>query len=83
MKTIGNKSKLFAELIAIGKKNEMRDDEFTAEEFAKSLEADGIKIKRRAVLDRLYQLCNDGVLQRRMITIDGRRTNAFSKVRKS
>ena len=83
MKTIGNKSKLFAELIAIGKKNEMRDDEFTAEEFAKSLEADGTKIKRRAVLDRLYQLCNDGVLQRRMITIDGRRTNAFSKVRKS
>ena len=56
-----------------------RADEFTVVEYCAGMNAKGIPLKRRSALDRLALLVQSGKLKKRVIIINSRPSNIYSK----
>jgi Fe2+ or Zn2+ uptake regulation protein len=77
MKTIGKKSALLAIIESMNYETK-RDDEFTANEFLNEARNAGKSMTLSAVRSHLQRMSQEGKLDVRKITIDGKITNCYS-----
>jgi hypothetical protein len=77
MKTIGKKSALLAIIESLNYGTQ-RDDEFTANEFMEEAKNAGKSMTLAAARSHLHRIFQEGKLNVRKITIDGKVTNCYS-----
>ena len=55
------------------------DDEFTADEFIAAAKEDNQKSSTGALRHRIRRMCENGLLKKRMVRINGHLTNLYTK----
>ncbi len=77
-KKIGNLSALQYALAKLST-DEKRDDEFSVDDFIRSLAAQGESVSVSSATSRLSTLITKGILIKRKARVDGRMMNLYSK----